>query len=149
MPLKRHSALINLSRDHYAGLLLASVLKKDSPDFKNMPTSPDEKAIHVKLKYDTELKAHFEAEEKILFPFVKGKAIELDKIINELIEEHRLLEAGIVGLASSTDLVTSLDNVGKLLESHIRKEERQLFEGIQEILTEGELGVLERKLQGH
>jgi len=149
MPLKRHSALINLSRDHYTGLLLASVLKKDTPDFKNMPTIPEDKASLAKLKYDTELKVHFEAEEKILFPFVNGKSAELDKIINELIEEHRLLESGINGLSSATDLVTSLDSVGKLLESHIRKEERQLFERIQEIFSEEELKELEERLRGH
>ncbi|HNS11027.1 MAG TPA: hemerythrin domain-containing protein [Bacteroidia bacterium] len=146
MPLKRHQALINLSRDHYSGLLLASVLKKDTPDFKNMPVDPSDKAEHVKAKYESELKAHFETEEKVLFPYIKGRSEEINKIIHELIAEHRIIEQGINSLSESSDLVTSLDNVGKLLESHIRKEERQLFESIQELLTEKELIDLEKKL---
>jgi len=40
-----------------------------------------------------------------------------------------------------------LDELGYLLESHIRKEERELFTSIQKILTEEELIQLGKKLK--
>ncbi len=147
-PIKRHSSLVNLSRDHYSGLLLSSVLKKDTPDFKNMPVSPGDKVVFVKEKYETELKGHFLAEEDILFPFALGRKPEIDQLIKELILEHRELEARINSLESANDLVNALNETGFLLESHIRKEERQLFQLIQDNFTEAELSTLENKLSG-
>jgi len=41
-----------------------------------------------------------------------------------------------------------LDELGNILESHIRKEERDLFMKIQEILTEDELTTVEKQLTG-
>lgn len=148
-PIKRHPALVNLSRDHYSGLLLSSVLKKDTPDFKNMPVSPADKVLYVQEKYKSELKEHFRAEEEILFPFVSGRLPEIDSLLKDLINDHRELELKINSLDSVPDLVNILNETGYLLESHIRKEERQLFQLIQENLTETELSDLEKKLGGH
>ncbi|TAH41792.1 MAG: hemerythrin domain-containing protein [Bacteroidetes bacterium] len=147
-PIKRHPSLVNLSRDHYSGLLLSSVLKKDTPDFKNMPVSPGDKVVFVKDKYVTELRGHFLTEEEILFPFVSGRKAEIDQLIKELILEHRELELRINSLEGVADLVNALNETGYLLESHIRKEERQLFQMIQESFTESELLTLEKKLSG-
>ena len=145
-PIKRHSSLVSLSRDHYSGLLLSSVLKKDTPDFKNMPVAAVDKVLYVQDKYKDELQKHFRAEEEVLFPFVAGRLPEIDKLIQELISEHRELETKINSLNTVSDLVNALNETGYLLESHIRKEERQLFQLIQENLTENELSDLEKKL---
>jgi hemerythrin-like domain-containing protein len=146
-PIKRHASLINLSRDHYSGLLLASVLKKNTPHYKNMPESPEDKSAFVQLKYKTELREHFIAEEEILFPFVKGRMNEIDTLIDELLGEHRFLESKISGIGGSEDLVSDLDEIGHVLERHIRKEERQLFQLIQDMLSENELLILEERLK--
>ncbi len=146
MPIKRHKALINLSRDHYSGLLLASVLKRDTPHFKNMPESLQQKADYVKLKYKTELQSHFKAEEDVLFPFIQGRTDQMDALIIELVQEHRILELKITEIDNASDLVLALDAIGRILEAHIRKEERQLFQLAQENISEEELSVLEERL---
>ena len=47
----------------------------------------------------------------------------------------------------TNDLENVLDELGWLLEKHIRKEERELFPAIEKILTEGELSELKTKLK--
>lgn len=51
-------------------------------------------------------------------------------------------------LESDEDVENTLDKLGNILESHIRKEERDLFIKIQKILTEDELTALENQLTG-
>ena len=111
-----------------------------------MPVAAVDKVLYVQDKYKDELQKHFRAEEEVLFPFVAGRLPEIDKLIQELISEHRELETKINSLNTVSDLVNALNETGYLLESHIRKEERQLFQLIQENLTEKELSVLEKKL---
>ena len=117
-------------------------------DHNKLPETPSEKAAFVKLKFETELKEHFKSEEEILFPFVKGRKSEIDLLIAELIDEHRKLESGIAGIEESQNQISELDALGRLLEIHIRKEELQLFQLIQDTLSEKELLILEEKLSG-
>jgi hemerythrin-like domain-containing protein len=49
-------------------------------------------------------------------------------------------------LENSDNLESTMDELGWLLEQHIRKEERELFPAIEEILTEGQLSELKTKL---
>ena len=146
-PLKRHDSLVHLSRDHFTGLLLASLLKKDTPVFKGMPHLPKEQAELLKMKFETELRQHFNSEEEILFPFVMGKLPEIDRLIVELIEEHKTLRQKILALKESDTLVEELNDIGVILEKHIRKEERQLFQLIQESFSEEDLMLLSKKLR--
>ena len=144
--MKRHPALISLSHDHHHGLLLAQLIKKDAPDYKGLPKDLNGKINYTIDIYNSSLKKHFEDEEKILFPFIKGKDEFLDKLILEIINEHRLLENLIAKLYHSTDQIHLLDKIGNILSEHIRKEERILFEKSQSVLTEDELIAIGNKL---
>ena len=143
--MKRHKSIIALSHDHHHGLMLAQLIKKDAPEYKGLPTDLIGKVNHVKDSWERELKLHFENEENILFPFVKGKDEELDALIEDILEEHRLIESLVKKLDTDSDIESTLDQLGKALESHIRKEERELFQKIQISFGE-ELNKLDGKI---
>ncbi|MCB0743625.1 MAG: hemerythrin domain-containing protein [Ignavibacteriae bacterium] len=143
--MKRHKSIIALSHDHHHGLMLAQLIKKDAPEYKGLPTDLIGKANHVKESWEKELKLHFKNEENILFPFVKGKDEELDALIEDILEEHRLIESLVKKLDTDSDIESTLDQLGKALESHIRKEERELFQKIQISFGE-ELNKLDGKI---
>jgi hemerythrin superfamily protein len=144
--MKRHKALIPLSHDHHHGLLLAQLIKKNAPDYKGLPKDLQGKINYTLEIYNSSLINHFDDEEKILFPFVVGKDGKLDYLIDEIIGEHRLLENLITELPTSKNQTILLDEIGRILESHIRKEERVLFPKVKKILSEDELSVLEKNL---
>jgi len=144
--LKRHKALHILSHDHHQGLILAQLIKKDSPHYKKLPYTTKGKKDYTIRLYNDELIKHFEDEEKILFSFIKGKDNDIDKLIEEIITEHKKIRQLINQLESGEDVENTMDELGHILESHIRKEERNLFGKIQEVLSEDELAALENQL---
>ena len=147
MPIKRHKSLQPLSRDHHQGLILAQILKKGAPQYKGMPSTIEGKKEYTLLLYNSELVRHFKNEEEILFPLVKGKNSEVDKLTEEIIIEHRQIKRLIIEVQKTNELEKNLDEFGRLLENHIRKEERELFPKIEKILTEVQLIELETKLK--
>jgi len=146
--LKRNKALHILSHDHHHGLILSQLIKKGSPQYKNLPDTTEGKKDYTIRFYNDELIKHFEDEEKILFPFVNGKDDGIDNLFEEIITEHKKIKQLIIQLESDEDVENNLDELGNILESHIRKEERNLFGKIQEILSEDELTALETQLSG-
>ncbi len=143
--MKRHPALIPLSQDHQKGLLLAQLLKKNAPEYKGLPSDIIGKINFAKDMYKNELDNHFEDEEKLLFPYLKGKDKELDNLIAEILDEHIFLKEKILGLTENTEIIDQLDEIGNVLDQHIRKEERILFEKAQSILDEQELNLIASK----
>ena len=144
-PLKRHKALHSLSHDHHNGLVLAQLAKKNSPEYPQLPKTVVGKIEYAVSYYYDELVPHFRAEENTLIPTIKGRDKKVDEILNTIVDEHKQIKTLITLLdeESSEDV---LDEFGNLLEAHIRKEERELFPMIQELLSEEELSELERKL---
>ena len=133
--MKRHPALYTLSHDHHQGLILAQQLKKGAPQYKGMPSTLEGKKEYTLSFYKTELVKHFQDEEEILFPAVKNKNVEVDKLIAEIISEHRKMESLVSELEKTKHLEDVLDEFGQLLEKHIRKEERELFVEIEKVLS--------------
>jgi iron-sulfur cluster repair protein YtfE (RIC family) len=144
--MKRHPALHTLSHDHHQGLILAQQLKKGAPQYKGMPSTLEGKKEYTLSFYKTKLVQHFKDEEEILFPAVKNKNVELDKLITEVISEHRKIETLIHDLEKTHQLENVLDELGRLLEKHIRKEERELFVEIEKVLNEKELTDISQKI---
>jgi iron-sulfur cluster repair protein YtfE (RIC family) len=144
--MKRHPALHPLSHDHHKGLILAQQLKKDAPQYKGMPSTLEGKKDYAISFYESELVQHFKDEEEILFPLVKNKNGDVDKMILELISEHGKMESLIREVKETDRLEDLLDELGQLLEKHIRKEERELFVEIENILSDDELKIIGEKL---
>lgn len=96
--------------------------------------------------FDGEIGVHFAAEEKDLFP-VAANFPELRNLVQELAAEHVVLR-GFFSRASARELdSTALGVLAEKLSGHIRKEERQLFETMQKLMTSDELAVLGGKLE--
>lgn len=143
--MKRHPALIPLSQDHQKGLLLAQLLKKNSPEYKGLPKDPIGKMNYAKEVYNNELNQHFSDEEEFVFPYLTNRSKEIDELVTEILSEHKILKHSILTLADNVQLIENMDNIGFLLEAHIRKEERVLFEKIPELLSEEELEIIKQK----
>ena len=125
---RRHQSLIPLSREHHYGLMLCLRIHRGLPVNGNDEAWVRAKAAQAAEFFATELTAHFYAEENALFPamFEFPGASEL---IRELTAEHRKLRqiATRLGGSKVAGLKVALGQFADLLESHIRKEERELF----------------------
>lgn len=143
--MKRHPALIPISREHHDSLILARLLQKDAPPYKGLPLDVEGKAVYALDFYKNKLISHFIAEEKIL-PLVKGLNLEIDVLISEILEEHDRFRSSFNAINKQNNMADHLDKLGKDLELHIRKEERQLFPLIQENCSEQVLNTIERIL---
>lgn len=86
-----------------------------------------ERADEVLNFYQTNLAVHLQAEEKVLFPFLRSLAPQSEPIINDLVREHHEIRAAIAQLAAGAGLAKLVFDLGDLLERHIRREERELF----------------------
>ena len=83
---------------------------------------------------------------KFCFPLAKSKNEDIDDMIVEIISEHRKMETIIKDIENTDQLENVIDELGWLLEKHIRKEERELFVEIEKVLSDDELNIFQRKL---
>ena len=87
----------------------------------------------IRLIFDQEVQYHFAAEEKELFP-VAMQIPELQALVKDLLAEHGILRESFSRSSTGQLDAPQLRAFAQLLSSHIRKEERQLFEGLQQRL---------------
>lgn len=146
--MKRHSALVPLSREHHETLILARLLQKGAPEYKGLPTDNTGKAEYANDHYKKELIQHFRKEESIL-PLIKGINPEIDIMIQDIFNEHQQLHQYFQTMYEQDDLADHLDQLGQTLEAHVRKEERQFFPLIQNHCQEETLKIIERTLSHH
>lgn len=136
---KRHPSLIPLSHDHHHGLALAARLQQGNNALLNDGWTHDrvEQAKRVRHFYENDLRPHFKAEEEIVFPMMRRYVSGSSLLIDELIRQHREMERLIDTLdhLEGDRLEKSLTALGEVLEKHIRSEERELFEMMQQQLT--------------
>jgi hemerythrin-like domain-containing protein len=143
----RDKSLIPLSRQHQHALALCVRLERA---LQAGPIDPEPWQAEMVQIFEQEITIHFAAEEKEVFP-AAANFPELQLVVQELFEEHRLLR-DLFARAQSRDLDrTALSSFAAALAQHIRKEERQLFEGMQKLMSAGELetigAALERELE--
>lgn len=123
----RDPTLIPLSHQHQHGLALC-VLSRRSLAADPSEANVARVAKRVVDRYEVEIANHFEVEEQVLFP-----ACGPLPIIEELLTEHRAMQTMVEQLrtSASAELVESFF---ALLMAHIRREESELFEKIQQDL---------------
>lgn len=138
---RRHHTLIPLSREHHDGLLLAWRLRTGDLSSRE----PSLKARHAAAFFESRLVAHFDAEERVLFPAVRGALGENASLLDELIAEHRTMATQASKLrGGATNQVAPFCD---LLERHIRTEERRLFPLIEEHVAAEALVALETEIE--
>ncbi|MGW1453586.1 hemerythrin domain-containing protein [Salegentibacter agarivorans] len=136
-PIKRHEALKPLSREHHHGLLLCWKIRqgvKKEVEVARIKAYTEWFKIHY-------LDPHFEAEEKHIFP-VLGNEHEL---VKRALKEHRRLKRLF---SQDTEVEIALNNIEEELDSHIRFEERVLFNEIQEVASAEQLADIEKHHNG-
>jgi len=138
----RDPSLIPLSRQHQHALALCVRLDRA---IQAGEIDLDAWQAEIQQQFDSEIGIHFAAEEKELFPSA-ARFPELQPLVNELLVEHALLRDYFARAAARTLDRQSLATFGEKLTNHIRKEERQLFEGIQKVMSPQELATLGRAL---
>ncbi len=126
-PLKRSEFLIRMSHDHHDGLLLCWKIRSGIQ--KKIETERIKK--YVDWFFENQLMPHFEMEEADVFP-VLGNDHEL---VKKALSEHRRL---IRLFQKQDDVLKTLSLFEEELESHIRFEERVLFNEIQQVASEAQ-----------
>ncbi|MBZ5687000.1 MAG: hemerythrin domain-containing protein [Acidobacteriia bacterium] len=139
----RDKNLVPLSRQHQHALALCVRIDRASP----IPES-DLAAWQAEIAqhFRAEVRIHFAAEEQFVFPAARAFP-ELNLLVEELLSEHewlreRFAKAGAQGLSGG-----EIAEFAQGRTAHIRKEERQLFERLQELISEGELAVMGQELE--
>jgi len=131
-PIHRNEALKPLSREHHQSLLLCWKIRTGFS-----------KKIEISLIksyadwfYKNYLLLHFEIEEKYVFSILGND----HELVKRALAEHRKLRRLF---EDGNEVTKSLGLIEELLETHIRFEERVLFNEIQKIATQKELEEME------
>ncbi len=137
----RDKSLIPRSRQHQHALALCVRIERASPIADaDLPTWRAEIAQH----FEQEIRIHFAAEEQVLFPAAR-EFPELTSLVEELLADHaRLRECFARAHGMSGE---DLSAFAWGLSCHIRKEERQLFERMQELMSAETLAGLGARLE--
>ena len=134
----RDASLIPLSHQHHNGLALCVLTERDLRA-DSSPEAVSKQAKRIVDRFEVELVNHFAVEEEILFPACPSP------LVDQLIEEHREMERIVEQLRASP----SLDLVRKFVEiirGHIRREENDLFQQIQNDLPRSTLDDLGKQI---
>src|SRR5258708_1676673 len=139
----RDKALVPLSRQHQHALALCVRIDRAQPK------------IEADLElWQEEIPAHFQqkirfpsaAEEFVLSP-AAGRFSELASLVEELSSEHTMLREDFAQAEARSLSVEGILAFAQRLSAHIRKEERQLFERMQELMSSEEIAGLGAALE--
>lgn len=134
----RDKNLIPLSRQHQHALALCVRLDRA---IRAGEIDVEAWQAEIQQQFESEIGIHFAAEEKELFP-AAARFPELRSLAEELLAEHVLLRDCFTRAASRSLDQHGLGDLGEKLTQHIRKEERQLFEGMQKLMSSQQLASL-------
>jgi hemerythrin-like domain-containing protein len=138
--MKRHPALIELSRDHQHGLATAHTLQQATETNRAAACSA------FLVFWHDEAEAHFEIEDQVLLPALHDLDA-ADEAVKRVLAEHAEIRRRAADLSDAAKLaLDDLHSLGGLLERHIRHEERVLFRLIERSLDDAQLTALGRAL---
>jgi hemerythrin-like domain-containing protein len=134
----RDKSLIPLSHQHRRALILCVRIDRAQP----IPDA-DLQAWQSEIQqlFEQEINIHFSAEEHVLFPAAR-RFPELAPLVEELIADHAALRESALQAETQRMSTKGLQAFAQQLSTHIRKEERQLFERLQQLMTSDQLSAL-------
>jgi hemerythrin-like domain-containing protein len=138
----RDKNLIPLSRQHQHALALCVRIERASPISDGDANFWQSEIAQL---WQSEIEIHFAAEEAVLFP-IAGKFPDLGLLVEELLADHARLRTNFSEATAHKMSGADLTAFARNLSTHIRKEERQLFEQIQKLIDPKELALLGRQL---
>lgn len=139
----RDKSLIPLSHQHQHALGLCVRIDRAQPiSSSELPIWIEE----IDREFANEIQLHFSAEEALVFPAARNFS-GLIALVEELSADHAAIRESLSQVSAHTMPAEGLLAFARQLSSHIRKEERQLFERMQELMTAEELSELGKKLE--
>jgi hemerythrin-like domain-containing protein len=139
----RNKNLIPLSHQHQRALALCVRIDRAQPI---RTTDLESWQAEIAQLFEQEIKIHFAAEEDVIFP-TASRFAELIPLVKELIADHASLRESVKQAEARDMNSEDLPLFAAQLSSHIRKEERQLFEGLQQLMKEEDLAALGIQLE--
>ena len=138
----RDKSLVPLSRQHQHALALCVRIRRASPIAESDLSAWQSEIVQ---HFQAEIRIHFVAEEQFVFPAARSFP-ELNPRVDELLSDHawlrvRFTQAEAAGLSGS-----EITAFARRLSEHIRREERQLFERLQELMSAEELALIGQKV---
>jgi hemerythrin-like domain-containing protein len=139
----RNRNLIPLSHQHQHALALCVRIDRASP-----VSDADLAAWQAEIAqlFQGEIRVHFAAEENILFPAAR-RFPESNPLVEELLLDHFMLRESFAQAEARTMSASDISAFAQCMSRHIRKEERQLFERMQELMNQEELALLGQSLE--
>ena len=123
IPLKRHKALVQYSKEHHFGLLLGWKIRQGA----NKNVSPERITNYIVAACKGEIMPHFDNEEEHLFVLLEQS----DPLRLQVEEEHAVIRKKLKEIEAGTT-IEELIAFSKLMDAHIRFEEKVLFPHIEE-----------------
>ena len=139
----RDKSLIPLSHQHQHALALCVRLDRA---LQAGEVNPEAWRVEIQQIFEQEIGIHFAAEEKEVFPSA-ARYPELTPLVDDLLGEHTVLRDLFVQSCSRILDAATLRTLTDTLAGHIRKEERQLFEGMQKLMSATELADIGKSLK--
>lgn len=134
IPQRRHDALIEFSRDHSLGLVIAKHLIESAQKSEHDRASAVTEMIKA---WRSNLSEHFREEERLLSPVIRA-----DGLRERLVREHAVIRTYVdmAEMFANNDVDPAWASAaGLMLRRHIQWEERELFPAIEDSLSDGEL----------
>ena len=139
----RDKSLVPLSRQHQHALALCVRISRASP-----VAEPELSAWQIEIvqHFQAEIRVHFVAEEQFVFPAARSFS-ELNPLVDELLSDHAWLRERFTRAEEQRLSGSEVTEFARRLSEHIRREERQLFERLQQLLNSEELALLGQKVE--
>ena len=130
-PIKRHQAIVSFSKDHHFGLLLVWKIRQGM----NKAVNPERISNYVTFFFKEDLEKHFKEEEQLLF-----SKLPADDVLRKQAEaDHQAIYKLVAAIEKKKDDAVLLNKLADELEKHIRFEERELFNHLQDNIKADDL----------
>lgn len=139
----RDKSLVPLSRQHQHALALCVRIDRASP---LAASDLSQWQAEIAQHFRAEIRIHFVAEEQFVFPGAQ-RFPELGPLVEDLLADHAWLRERFAGAEEQRLAAAEITEFARRLSEHIRKEERGLFERLQELMNAEELAAMGRELE--
>lgn len=146
--MKRDEALQDFSRDHLPALRQAKYLKEAGTE--DGEYTPEEAGEGFLEFWNDHAELHFYEEELVILPVLSrtGSVTEREDI-RTMLDDHAWFRDKVVeledALEDGQDVTELVHAMGQRLETHANMEEQEIFEDLQEELTEEQLEAIHRR----
>jgi len=135
--MRRDPALATLSHDHHQALFVSQKLRR-----AGVETAADALTA-LRAYWHADGREHFRLEEEELFPAYAAYADPYDSLLARVLCDHIAIRQRIRALdRPDPPSLDALHELGRLIDTHVRSEERELFPRIESTLPERELAAL-------